>query len=1520
MTFFIERNGKKNIPRSIYIKVLVFVGLIGLSTVAFKPVQAVIGEAAANIRTNFIGRLETYTGMEIRYSSVRPAFLTSFDVKNLKFLKDGDEVLTVSRVRITYSLRELLLGRKAVINFIQIERPVIRLDMDKDRDLFEHFKSLSNKSISKPSDDDTEILSQIAEFLPKNADYRIRSGSFSVSSGQALFQINNVNVNLRGNGGDILFDTKFNADVFYSGLFNRTLIAGAGMGANGVYLSDLNECKAEIAFSSLALSQRNVKKRQGMFFLPASAESGVPATLFNMRPVTVGFSYKNGNITLTPVLENAKSSYYFRYDTKTRALIAEVKPNGFIPSSVISLPDNLRLKNVNFFNMETTGNLLFKYENGFLDYSINLESGNLTRPWQNNANISEAYLIRAHGNKERITVSDLCLNMPPAAASAGLFQGIVDFSGSVGFAPLRPSGIFSVDRFSLTGKDYANGVFNLSTRGQDVHITGGRFSLGSAKFKNLDMRFLPSQRDMAVSVLSSCEDGGAVNVYAVLNRNPQHLEVSVAFDSFSVFNLTESFRPFANLANNPPSSDVYTRGAFLSTEIFFSSDYTNIVYNVPSVTLERGAYKSGAFISDGTIGLFSLSGTNNQLNLSEGIIYIGENELTLFAAANFLDPMNIDFNVNANYLDVSWNIIGSFLDRTTFIIRDPNGLNAFGGVSNAGVVSGYIEGVNFPVPARDNPVYTDFYVTMRYNSANFWSLNVSHFKLKNLLSHNGEVALSFSGDADQDGANFKDISYSDNKGSLLGSADFFWDTDFSNPRFIISMTDGEDFEESDDFGEFYKLEGMTSNGSFNINASVSNMRVDRFVKGSGQILASADAKVAWNSIDSFNAQINLSSFYARLRTNSIQASVDMTLSNDGITANDFKLDYSGLRTVFPVFSLSSAKGSAKIEAELDGFAGKRKLEGKVSLDANFNPINSWTDIRKAFNTFNATLQAENIQFGDLSQDSIVFLFSADENAISISGGINDMLMVQADREGNFYASLADPLPIRGSFSGVIQENGHFDAYCNDYFIDLASLWNLTSNSKDNFNISGGYITGKMNLSGPVWNPEFSGTGRATSLSLQVPNYISEDIKPVPFDILAEGYEVIFGPVAAASGSGGGYVDGWFRFEYWIPRNIGLDISIPRENPIPYKTGVAGLVADGIASGKLNLEANLNDRVIEIAGDLFVNDTGMSIDVGKITATMEDSDSDNRLASLVEITITTGPTLEFLWPNTNTPILRINPETGTVFKVSYDSQAAQYSVVGDIKIRSGEIYYLDRFFYIRQGNLIFRENERQFNPILNVRAETRDRSNSGPVTISMVVENQPLLSFVPRFESTPSLTQLELYSILSQNPNIQGENTDMTQRFLLTSSTELMSNIFAGSEIFSYMGFMRQFERRARNLLHLDMLSVRTKFFQNAVATSGYSMLGANGSNVDRMFRVGNYFDNTTVFIGKYIGQDMFVYGTLAMKYDENSTRFGGIKIEPDIGLEMQSPYFSIRWSFYPYHPENWWVDDHSITLLWSKKY
>ncbi|HCC36216.1 MAG TPA: hypothetical protein DEQ14_00590, partial [Treponema sp.] len=420
-------------------------------------------------------------------------------------------------------------------------------------------------------------------------------------------------------------------------------------------------------------------------------------------------------------------------------------------------------------------------------------------------------------------------------------------------------------------------------------------------------------------------------------------------------------------------------------------------------------------------------------------------------------------------------------------------------------------------------------------------------------------------------------------------------------------------------------------------------------------------------------------------------------------------------------------------------------------------------------------------------------------------------------------------------------------------------------------------------------------------------YITQDIRPVPFTAAINGNEILLENVPANVGSGGGIINGWFRFDRWIPNIFRLDISVPAQTPIPFGFDITGFLASGDVSG--NIIVAMDNLTFDIKGTLYANNTEIGLNSDEIVnAQGQDIFETENFPVVLDIEVITGPAVEFLWPSSDIPILRANAGIGTRVNVTLDSLARQFSLNSDINIRSGEIFYFERSFYIRSGTLSFRENEIRFDPRLSVRAEVRDRNDDGPVTISMIVDNAPLLSFTARFEANPTLSQAEIFALLGQTltGSEVNEGTGNIERAFLSS----------GADALAQFVLLRPLERQIRKWTHLDMVSFRTQIIQNAF----FNAAGIRQTPVDRIVRVGNYFDNTTVFIGKYLGADIFAQAMVAMRYDENKTTWGGISFEWDIGLEFQTPFLNIRWDFVPTHPENWFVDDNSITLTWRKMF
>lgn len=105
------------------------------------------------------------------------------------------------------------------------------------------------------------------------------------------------------------------------------------------------------------------------------------------------------------------------------------------------------------------------------------------------------------------------------------------------------------------------------------------------------------------------------------------------------------------------------------------------------------------------------------------------------------------------------------------------------------------------------------------------------------------------------------------------------------------------------------------------------------------------------------------------------------------------------------------------------------------------------------------------------------------------------------------------------------------------------------------------------------------------------------------------------------------------------------------------------------------------------------------------------------------------------------------------------------------------------------------------------------------------------------------------------------------------------------------------------------------------------MLQMFNLNKGRQLSIGNFLDNSTVYIGKYFGDALYADAMLQVVYDEKTFDRGkflsGLHLQPEIGFEMNSPYATIRFSISPDFTDksfmrNLMVPDTSITI--SKKW
>jgi hypothetical protein len=299
--------------------------------------------------------------------------------------------------------------------------------------------------------------------------------------------------------------------------------------------------------------------------------------------------------------------------------------------------------------------------------------------------------------------------------------------------------------------------------------------------------------------------------------------------------------------------------------------------------------------------------------------------------------------------------------------------------------------------------------------------------------------------------------------------------------------------------------------------------------------------------------------------------------------------------------------------------------------------------------------------------------------------------------------------------------------------------------------------------------------------------------------------------------------------------------------------------------------------------------------------LDDANANSGIYVICDLSITTSRGVEFLWPNERYPILRANAQTGDHLRIRSNTLTGKFNLDGKIKILGGEIFYFQRSFYIKSGSLTFNENEVKFEPRLSAVAQTKEQSQEGPVTLSIVVNDQSLNSFQPLLQSNPPLSQAEIFSILgtslagqaekapSEPSEGKTEGSEDTDDREVSTDNERIARPFvaAAGDVLAQFQVVRRVERSVRDLLHVDIFSARTQALQNALFQAAF----ADPNESDP--RLASYFDNTTLLIGKYLTPNLFVQSMFTTDYDKNKLTNGGMNFDLSFGVELTTPLLDI---------------------------
>ncbi len=249
---------------------------------------------------------------------------------------------------------------------------------------------------------------------------------------------------------------------------------------------------------------------------------------------------------------------------------------------------------------------------------------------------------------------------------------------------------------------------------------------------------------------------------------------------------------------------------------------------------------------------------------------------------------------------------------------------------------------------------------------------------------------------------------------------------------------------------------------------------------------------------------------------------------------------------------------------------------------------------------------------------------------------------------------------------------------------------------------------------------------------------------------------------------------------------------------------------------------------------------------------------------------------------------------------YSTDNGGFSASGSLELRAGEIYYFQKSFFIREGDITFRDTEGfGFEPTVNLRAQLRDFDSSGDkVDIYLVLREARLDNFNPSFESSPAKDLNEIMSILGQSI-ISSENGQ-------SNLGSVVSLVSTGVDVLSRIGYITtsddSLQKSIRNSLNLDTFSLHTNIIENLVYDA--VVFSSNNSRAD-VSPLARYLDGTTLYVGKYLTPDLYLEALAHFAArrndsdDDNSFLTDDLTLDVEVSLEWENPLCTVTFFTQP---------------------
>lgn len=914
----------------------------------------------------------------------------------------------------------------------------------------------------------------------------------------------------------------------------------------------------------------------------------------------------------------------------------------------------------------------------------------------------------------------------------------------------------------------------------------------------------------------------------------------------------------------------------LEGDISVFSDFKGLSYNATSMLL----------VYDGIIkgfGVIAFSGSADRLEIRSFDATLGGKTVKGNASIEYHGPGSSGggaFSASLDVQGIPYAVSGTIIGDTVAVTGD-YGLRLVAR-RDAGALVGSLSLGDMPLPVQDGVVLASIEATARFASAQTWQLVLDSASVSQAIgaSRKNRVVKA-SGAFDAHGGRFGTLSFSDPYSSVSGAFDVTWALGDGFRVAVNGQAAGAE-------GESYVLNGeYRGDGGINAHVVAHRSPLSRLAIAELHGAADIDGTITGSVSDpgiNFGFTMNAGQGTVALPYASGSGSYHggmVRLDDTQVRLGDQRL--SGLSLGYQT-ATAAAELSCGVEFALGKslFKGTLAASGVSSSAPGVAPLDAY-----AVQGSISGASWENRAIGD-----VPFNVSASRGTMNASIGGNNEIAATLGSDGTIAAALAATLPIAFKADGKYA-SGSISLDITDARVELPFLFGVLALPV--ISCDSGVATGSLKIRGKLLDPTVEGVVQPENFYLSVPDYVNAPLGPIeePFYFTGRTLETYQPSINCAGTTVITRLE--LAMHGGIPDDMRLSVQTSGTGLVPLATKLLGMDIAGRAGTSLEILANRDQT--SIRGTIAINSGEIILTTGLVQQKAATGAAASPLQ--VGLDLSFGKAVRVYFPDKRLPIIYGLTDPSSHLAVTYDALSGDFSLKGTALLRGGSVFYIQRNFYLKTATMDFDENADQFDPKVSLEAETRSRSDTGPVLITLRATDRRLSDLSFTLESVPTMSETTIIQLLGQN--LLGVSSD--------GQVDLGRALVENSDLIPQLNVMSVLERNLQDVLGLDLFMIRSQVFQRWL----YDFSGLSGSSTSTT--LADYLDNTEIVGGKYLGDKLFFQVMLSLASDPLATGTT-LSLDSEFSLEWQAPHFTLYWSIQPKHPESLFIEDQSFSFLW----